>query len=164
MEFGDESDLLSLRAGLLVTSAVAWKMSQIVVSSDINPIPCNQFVLKPSVVTLTEQGLTADPSKLPDLKEEEVMKSTFCMVSMLQNHDRLTVIDFANESIQYYDSLPNLMSSEDRKMYYVTLITGVLIKYGMETEITPVCVPTAKEISNDCEQVSRLIMENYSNV
>jgi hypothetical protein len=159
MEFGDESDLLSLRAGLLVTSPVAWRMSQIIVTSDINRIRCNQFVLKPSFVTLTEQGLTADPSMLPDLPEEEVMKITFCMVSMLQNHARLTVIDFANQSIQCYDSLPNLISSEDRNMYYVTVMSEVFQKYGTETEITPVCVPTAKEISNDCVQISWLALK-----
>jgi hypothetical protein len=33
------------------------------------------------------------------------------------------------------------------------------VVYGIETEITPVCVPTAKEISNDCVQISWLALK-----
>jgi hypothetical protein len=44
-------------------------------------------------------------------------------------------------------------------MYFVTAMSGIFQKYGVEMEVLPVNVPTTLQISNDCVQMSLLALK-----
>jgi hypothetical protein len=93
-DWGDESDLLTLRSNLLVSSAVAGRMSQLILQDYPQYDPGSHFVINPTFVVVLEQGLIAHTSTLPLISHEHVKLCVFDMVSMMKQHAWLSVIDF----------------------------------------------------------------------
>jgi hypothetical protein len=157
--WGNETDILTLRSGLLVSSAVAGRMCQKIVDMFPENIRRNMMLIDPTYVSIDVEGFAADPLLLPEVDQLDLANSRFVMISMLEDHAWLTVVKIRDEQIIFYDSLSGKIENELRKQYYMAMMGGFMVKYGMDMQFNIIEKPTAEQVGNECVQMSLLALK-----
>jgi hypothetical protein len=121
---GNERDLLSLRSGLLVSSAGARKMTEFILRSERNQTLQNEYVIDPTYVSEEGLAFVANPNILPQIPHSDLSSAKMYMVSMASSHAWLTVVDKSKKKICFYDSLKSHISNELREEYYFAIVGG----------------------------------------
>jgi len=155
---GNETDILTLTNGTLVSSSVAFRMASKILE-DVKP-PGKNFILHPTAVFPTGNNITTDRSVFPTLAENELLETKFYMVSMLANHAWLTVVDIPRRTIEYYDSLPSAVRKYTRTQYFKTLQTSIKEVYNIPQQFAIEQKPTARQVGCECVQMSLLALKN----